>query len=421
LRPSDRIQLLIASSTPLLNDQLGNCPSSPLAFRLNMPVNHVVLASGAVVAVSVAVAAAMAMYENPELRRYADDLRRRIAVALHSLGDGINPPQRAPRFNRPEDAEGFLQSGRGVGAEPGVDADEATRRRQREELLYWNSVLLRKKEEETAKQEPAALPPAESSRPRAGTRGSSFDDFLRQDENAEQGAYVFNTGADFRDAHSGLRHRPQAAVPVVSSSLYTNPFADEHCISNDEVEDLSATRTLPKKEEHMSDIYSATTRELDDTQSRTLDGSPALIDLPFSDVAAPQQQVSSPPPTLERQLADNEYMAAGQEDRQDAYASIQAWAHDSSRNFYSPLPETPVAPVSEPEIVSDGQLTPTDSVSIIGSGEDVGNDTRQQQRPFDVLSESEGMLTPASWSEVGSVVSETEGHTYEVANTPLYR
>ncbi|TWU70720.1 hypothetical protein ED733_000389 [Metarhizium rileyi] len=358
------------------------------------------------------------MYENPELRRYADDVRRRIAFALHSLGDGINPPERPPRFNRPEDAEGFLQSCRGEGAEPGVDADEATRRRQRDELLYWNSVRLKKKEEEPVMQTPTALPPQESSRIPTGTRGSSFDDFLRPDENADQGAYVFNTGADMRDAHDGLRHRAPIVAPAAAPSLYANPFADENFISNDEVEDLSATYALPKREEHMSDIYSATTRENDDILSRTLDGSPALIDLSAPEFLAPQQSFL-PPPTLERQLADNEYMSAGQEDREDVYASIQAWAYDSSRNFYSPLPETPVAPVSEPEVVSDGQLTPTDSVSIIGSGEDVGNDSRTGQS-FDVMSESEGMLTPASWSEVGSVVSETEGHGYVGQNTSLH-
>ncbi|GAB0136311.1 hypothetical protein EsDP_00004616 [Epichloe bromicola] len=377
-----------------------------------MPVNHVVLASGAVVAVSVAVTAAIAMYENPELRRYADDIRRRIAMALHSLGEGITPNQ-PPMFNRPEDAEGFLQSSRGAGAEPGVDADEETRRRQREELLYWNSMLLQqqqqKEDEETAKN-PAPLPAAESSRPRAGTRGSSFDDFLRQDETAEQGTYVFNTGTDVQDENAGLRHRSGFA-----SALYTNPFADEHHIDNEEVADLSATY-VPKKEEHMSDIYSATTREDDDVPSRTLDGSPALIEL------CPPQLTS--PPMVERRLADDENTTASQEDRHETYASIQAWAQDSSRNFYSPLPETPVAPVSEPEVLSDGQLTPTDSVSVIGSSEvELGrNATQEVQRPFDVLSESEGMLTPASWSEVGSVVSENDayGHVSGHANFPLH-
>jgi hypothetical protein len=97
-------------------------------------------------AVSVAVATAIAIYESPELRRYADDVRRRIAMALYTVGDGINPPHREPLFNRPEDSEGFLQSRRGPGAEPGVDADDETRRRQREELLYWNSIRMKKQE-----------------------------------------------------------------------------------------------------------------------------------------------------------------------------------------------------------------------------------------------------------------------------------
>ena len=352
-----------------------------------MPVvNHVVLASGAVAAVSVAVAAAMAMYENPELRRYADDIRRRIAVALHSLGDGLTPPERAPRFNRPEAADGFLHSSRGTGAEPGVDADEETRRRQRDELLFWNSQRLKNKRDETL---PAAGP-------RAGASGSSFDDFLRRDQTAEQGAYVFNTGAgaDARRLSSGLRHRgPAPARHADSPSVHASPFADEHGLGSDPV------ARPPASEEHSSDLYSATTRDNDDAQSNTLSGSPALVDL--SPAAA--QPVS--PPTLERQLADDEFMSAGQEDRHEAYASIQAWAQDSSRSFYSPLPATPVAPVSEPEAVSDGQLTPTDSVSVIGSG-DVDPAGGAQGRAFDVLSESEGMLTPASWSEVGSVVSE---------------
>ncbi|GKT45579.1 uncharacterized protein ColSpa_05760 [Colletotrichum spaethianum] len=107
-------------------------------------------------------------------------------------------------------------------------------------------------------------------------------------------------------------------------------------------------------------------------------------------------------------------MTAGQENREEAYASIQAWAQGSTAsNFYSPLPMSPPVPMSEPELVSEGELTPTDSASLAGSGEDVANDaassrTGDNSRYYDVLSESEGMMTPASWSEVGSVVSENE-------------
>ncbi|CRK28601.1 hypothetical protein BN1708_018357, partial [Verticillium longisporum] len=55
---------------------------------------------------------------------------------------------------------------------------------------------------------------------------------------------------------------------------------------------------------------------------------------------------------------------------------------------------SPAAPMSEPEMVSEGVLTPTDSVSLAGSGEDIANDAVSSKggdngRPYDVLSESE--------------------------------
>ncbi|KAH6895816.1 hypothetical protein B0T10DRAFT_478933 [Thelonectria olida] len=368
---------------------------------------HPAVAAGAVVAVSVAVATAVAIYESPELRRYADDVRRRIAVALHSMGDNINPAYREPLFNRPEDADGFLESRHGAGAEDGVDADEETRRRQRIELLYWNTVRMEKQAmeekqreaEEREKEKPALL----GNRP----RGSSFDDFLRQDENAEQGTFVFNTGADTRAMHDGLRHRGQP-----SHLPYTNPFADEHHI---DAEELNAEASIigPTMEE-FSDIYSATTRD-DQNEKLPLSPEPVAAVL-FDAEAAPARSETESSATLDRELGPDEFMTAGQEDRHNAYSSIQAWAENSSPDFYSPLPVTPTAPVSEPELLSDGQLTPTDSMSIIGSTEDVAdvaNDAQSSRdgetgRYYDVMSESSGMMTPASWSEVGSVISESD-------------
>ena len=113
---------------------------------------------------------------------------------------------------------------------------------------------------------------------------------------------------------------------------------------------------------------------------------------------------------LERELDEDEFMTAGQEDRADAYASIQAWAQGSSAGFYSPLPVSPAAPLSEPEMISNGDLTPTDSASLAGSGEDIGNDAASSKNgDYDVMSEdSDGIATPNSWSEVGSTVSESE-------------
>lgn len=370
-------------------------------------VNNGALASAGVIAVSVAVAAAIAIYESPELRRYADDIRRRIAVALHSLGEGIEPGDRPPMFNRPEDAQGFLES-RG-GAESGVDADDETRRRQREEIMYWNAVHLAKKEKERIEAEESGsheLPPA------APVRGRSFDDFLRQDQSGERGSFVFNSGANVYGDDEGLVRRRPEGVRGLNSSLYANPFADEHQIDQDELPTMEEPNDIfPGRDEALSDIYSATTRDADE---RPRDIAATIAHLPpLVDVAENSSQ-SEKSTTLDRELGEDEYMTAGQENRDEAYASIQAWAQGSNpSNFYSPLPMSPPVPMSEPELVSEGELTPTDSASLAGSGDDVANDAASSRagdngRYYDVMSESEGMMTPASWSEVGSVVSESE-------------
>ena len=111
-------------------------------------------------------------------------------------------------------------------------------------------------------------------------------------------------------------------------------------------------------------------------------------------------------------------MTAGQEDRHEAYASIQAWAENATASglqtpepmsFYSPLPVSPAAPLSEPEIISDGEMTPTDSASDIGT-DLVSAGVREEGSEYDVMSQdSEGLATPNTWSEVGSVVSESDG------------
>ncbi|KGQ06935.1 hypothetical protein BBAD15_g7723 [Beauveria bassiana D1-5] len=372
-------------------------------------VNHVILASGAVVAVSAVIATAIAIYESPEVRRYTDDVRRRIAMALQSLGDGINPPDREPIYNRPEDAEGFLESRRGAGAEPGVDADEATRRRQREELMYWNSVRLQKQVEDeltkhAEKEDGFATPPAIQDRPEA-PRGTSFDDFLKPVNSEESSAYVVS-GTDTRAGASQLRHRGDGARGFSAAAVYSNPFSDQHHIDPEELGNmgLGTGRLI---HESQSDIYSATTREEDGKTATTATmeaESPSLID--FGTETLPH------PAAVQRELHQQAALPAG-EIPEEAYASIQAWALDSG--FYSPLPVTPVAPVSEAEVISEGELTPTDSVSLVGSGEDLANETRslshagdESGHPYDVISETDGMLTPASWSEVGSQISESE-------------
>jgi len=374
--------------------------------------NHPALVSGVVVLVSLAAAAAIAVYESPQARQFAEDVRRRIAVALHSLGDEINPSSQQPRFNRPEDAEGFMQS-QGSG-EAGVDADEESKRRQREELMYWNAVHL----EKLAKEKKLA-----EDRPMNKSRGSSFDDFLQQDQTAEKGTFVYNTGADVRsEAEEGLRQRGIRGLN--RGSLYANPFGDEHGIEQEEERATDASLISPdesEKFEVMSDLYSASEAPKD-SRATTATISEQLIDTSF---AAPDPPVSYP--MMEDAMMAETTNYTNMASHESPFASIHAWADNTNQSFYSPLPVTPRSATpphldlrassptfSDPDISvpGSGQATPTDSVSLAGSGEEVWAPRSGATSDADVMSvDGDGISTPGTWTEVGSVVSENDfGH-----------
>lgn len=365
-----------------------------------------------VIAVSMAVAAAIAIYESEEVQRIAEDLRRRIAIALHAFGDSISPQERENLFNRPEDAEGFLQSrGLGRGSVPGVDADAESLRRQREEIMYWNAIRESKREQERRH------------RPR-GSTSSNFDDFLKKDENAEQGAFIYHTGHEPVNNEGIIRRRG------LNHSMITDPFADEHGIESDIAFENSLIE--PGRDE-MSDIYSATdigayqpSRTMSPEQQPETHASAPTPAYPLPDLfniaeilqADPHPEVmseresSTAPPELvtssEYEFAHDEYMTAGQEAedenedvaKDDAYSSIQAWAQRSTScdaNFYSPLPASPEPPVSEAgtdaDFITDGEMTPTYSASLAGSGVDIANDIASS-RSF----EDDVMSTAAGWT-----------------------
>lgn len=332
-------------------------------------------------------------------------MRRKIALALHSLWDEINPnpASQPPRFNRPEDAQGFIQSS----AEPGVDADEESKRRQREELMYWNAVHLEKlaKEKELAPERPANK-----------SRGSSFDDFLQEDKSAEKGTYVYNTGADVnRETEEGLRNRGVRGLN--RGSVYANPFADEHHIDWDEQRAIDASLMSPESSEKfevMSDLYSAQ-EEKQPSRETTATVGELLVDT--------SEPIPDPPvsyPSMEDlQQSTNFTNMAPRED--SPYASIHAWADNANHSFYSPLPATPRAstPQSRHEPISPlfsdppesvpGDLTPTYSASLAGSAEEVWAPRSGATSEADVMSvDGDGISTPGSWTEVGSEVSEND-------------
>jgi len=364
----------------------------------NMPV---VAVKAGIIVVSALTAAAIAVYQHPEVREWTERTRRDIAVALRSLSDDINPNRRnrsqQPRYNRPEDAEGFMQSG-----SADLDGDEESKRRQREELMYWNRIHLEKMESEKS----------------AVNRktSSTFDDFLHEDKTAEKGTFIYNSGAEIHEnSNQGLlQRRGDNNRGMTIGTIYANPFADENYIDMEQEEAIQAAMApTPTGQSETTDIYNADDLKLSrESTAFTINDESESESEKLVDVSEPAT------PTSEASAAEvyQSYMSAGEEAHPDsAFASIHAWADNNNESFYSPLPGTPQQAPSVSTTPSelehgDGQLTPTDSVSLAGSGEDIAAMSEVGSHDFDVLSEDgDGIVTPSSWTEVGSTVSESDG------------
>ncbi|KAF7585785.1 hypothetical protein BBP40_010088 [Aspergillus hancockii] len=88
------------------------------------------VAKGIIITVSALVAAGIAVYESPQFRQWVNNSRRKIAVALHNLGDEIHPPNAASP----------MRQDISMTEELGPEAEER-RRIVREELQRRRSVL----------------------------------------------------------------------------------------------------------------------------------------------------------------------------------------------------------------------------------------------------------------------------------------
>lgn len=361
------------------------------------PRINVAVGSGAIVVATLLAVAAVAVYESPEVRQFAEDCRRRIAVALHSLGDEINPASRnassQPRYNRPEDAEGFLRSR----AEADVDADEDSRRRQREELIYWNQIRLEKlaKDEEKLREGEKEAP--------VDTSKLAYES-LHQESIAEKDTYVYNTGTDIQgDIAQGFVRRRDGLRGFERGIDLPNPFADDQMeVMEEGIADANLMQPDPSE---MSDIYGA-----DDLKPEFTAHQGQLVDV------SDQRVTENAIPNTMSPFAESLYTSGAEAHPDSAFASIHAWANDNSNaSFHASFPVSPTAPASEASKSEEdsGELTPTDFVSLAGSGEDIGIDNTSSieadVRSFYAISEDgDGISTPGSWTEVGSVTSGTQ-------------
>lgn len=325
---------------------------------------------------SVLIAAGIAVYENPQVRQWVDNSRRKIAVALHSLGDEIGPrppPRRSPPdpSTRPDESPEAVER----------------RRRARQEILERGRALQEKR----------------------ARRGKSYDETSQSfDTIVDQNGSLINekeeantTAADIKPHHEDqdLRRRNTEAADATTLGSATT---------------RSSTPTLQMSPVIQNiDITSPPVLGID-TETISNHSSEALLDLTptASNFSADHAEISEPP-----DLGTN---------LQDLSRSVHEWASNTTSPFYSAtLEEHPnrVGTASDEESQSHGEPADAEvrSLSFVGTSSDEESQSHGESADAEVRSlsfvgtnsdiESEdgqttGTCTPGSWSEIGSVVSE---------------
>jgi hypothetical protein len=335
-------------------------PSQRTPARPNHP-----LATGIIIAASIVVAAGIAIYESPQVRAWVDQSRRKIAVALHNLGDDIQP-------RRP--------------SESSDDFDQ--RKRRREELVKRNrNELIRRAREEGVAVDLDELARIGSENMERAERRSradrtqSFDTMVGSDGMLRNNTKA--TGHDTSDSSVRKRGAAGFAAGTAAAAAMSNPFSDENVLFD------------------VGDDEAPSPKPFTYVESGTRESSTTIEAITPPAAAAPLIDLTPEAVHAEPESRDETDQAA---------QSFYSFTSDASHAQES-LAQTQFFD-DEADHVSTGTLTPRSErshsivtgASVAGSNaDDIGILSMQNDTDHDARSEifSEGGFTDAGFSEAG--------------------
>ena len=336
------------------------------------------------------IAAGIAAYENPEVRAWFQERRRRIVLTLNEIAEEFDQHRPATRrtTRRAED----------VSAREDTSEDAAERRRRARQEIMERGLLIDRKRREAHKRK---------------TSESTFDGMVDgEGKLREKPDHAEATAVD-PVANQALRNRPSNKNAITRGSVMANPF-------DDEMGGVINEKAL-MEDEQISHEPRATSVLEDSLQIVTAQAPAAVMPdgveiphlTPTTSVAASTllSATGIMTPTSEDRslLSDYDYtQPEPQPIPPPSYQSIQEWASEASsgpESFYSP-------PESErnyqnfqnfnSNVINRPSGASSKTVSIIGTNE--GN-SEGGDLGVEALSDSSGVDTPFTWSEVGSQVS----------------
>lgn len=309
------------------------------------------LAKGIIITVSVLVAAGIAVYESPKVRRWINNYRRRLANTLYDMGDGIHP-----RDSSPQDIS--------MVEEIGEQAEER-RRRAREDIMRRASLI-----EILREKEPIST-------------ATSFETLVDKEGHLKQDHLT--------DIESSAAESTVAKSTALDPSLQTIP-------------DGLTERRLRTQDE----LLRAIDRDRLHASSEIVSNHPSesLVDLtPTSEFPDTDAAASSLHRSRQHQLVQSEYFSVtseGSSDHTDV-ASDFYYAHPD----YTAGREHPHPLIDRPEIDLSSTSSIPGSLSHI---QNITPDASSDGTLSDLGHPGDGIATPASWSEVGSIISSDDGH-----------
>jgi hypothetical protein len=362
----------------------GLCPLTfPLLSPLVLPLHllapllllTMVAHAGLIVLAVVVVAAGAAAYENPQIREWLENSRRKIALALHSLGDEISPRVKQSRRNDPS-----MQ-------EDETEAAEERRRRAREEIMEKGRIMEeRQRRKRSSKDVPSPT--------------GSFDTLVDKDGMLKMADKIHETHAT-----------TTAMEPEMPNKGLTNrrPASPKPNTLHESVDAPMLLRQLsPSPALHSDDPFvTEYEREMRNTWNLPLPHpappassaheSESLIEF------TPTSEYPDPDIIIPGGTASNAHSM-----EQTDYFSL---ASNSSYTLSEEQPGSP--PVVLPHTFPSQPGLDASAISTADSIDHVyGSDVEGSVIDGGVLSEfGDGIRTPASgWTDVGSVVSSDSGH-----------
>lgn len=331
-------------------------------------------------------AAGLAVYENPQVRKWVDNSRRKIAIALHSLGDEITPP--TPSGERPPDAS--------TREDASPDAVER-RRKVRLELLERARVLEEKRnlqKEESGKvqtfddlvnKDGTLLSEKFAAVTTAAELGTSEPN-LRKRHPEPEGPVVVGTGGTSEPNLQKRNLGPEATVAVDTASA---KYVTEESTVEVHKYSQASTPTLASSPPPSTPIPARQQPLQIDTETNSNHPSEALIDL------TPTTSLSS---TAEPDMFSFSHHSS--QTPPQSHRSVHEWAENTTGAavFYSSLQSHNAAAIETEDPWAANVSEAEDATSSLQGGSERGIDSWS-----DV---GDPYATPDSWTEAGSVTSE---------------